>query len=429
MIVGIGLLGCGTVGAGVVELMRRRQGKIADLTGLRPEIYKVLVRDLSKPRSVELSPGLLTVNPYDVLGDNRIQIIVETIGGIEPARTFILEAIQAGKHVVTANKDLIALHGVEILEAAQKANVDVFYEAAVGGAIPLIRPLKEHLTANDITDIKGIINGTTNYILTQMTETGADFDAALSEAQRLGYAESDPSSDIDGLDAARKLVILASIAFHARVRLDEVSVQGIRSITAADVKYAEELGTVIKLLACGSDRDGALSLQVRPTLVPKSHPLAHVSDSYNALFVHGDAAGDLMFFGRGAGSLPTASAVMGDVIEVLRAMNLGVSGRASQMYMPHKHVDELHAEPSRFYMRLSVVDKPGVFAAIAKVFGDGDVSMETVLQKRAAKGEAEVVIVTHETSPQPLAYVVDKLKSLPFVHAVHNVIPVEKEPN
>lgn len=421
----LGLLGCGTVGAGVIELTRRRADKVAGMTGLRPVISKVLVRDVGKPREVEISRDLLTADPEDILGDERIGVVVETIGGIEPARTFILRALAAGKHVVTANKDLIALHGVEILEAAAASNADVLFEAAVGGAIPLIRPLKEGLTANEITDLKGIINGTTNYILTKMTDTGADFDDALAEAQALGFAEADPSSDVDGLDAARKLVILASLAFHARVRLDDVQVEGIRSITATDVAYAQDLGAVIKLLAVGSDSAGALSLRVCPTLVPKDHPLAHVSGSYNALFVRGDASGDLMFFGRGAGSLPTASAVVGDVIEVLRNISLGVTGRGGQMYMPHKAVDPRHAAPLRYYLRMSVNDQPGVFARIAGLFGEANVSMESVLQKRVRDGGAEIVIVTHEVTAAAFDEVLARLRALDSVRGVHTVMPVE----
>ncbi|MCL6445357.1 MAG: homoserine dehydrogenase [Alicyclobacillus sp.] len=428
MDVQIGLLGCGTVGAGVIDLTRRRAAKIADLTGFRPVITRVLVRDVAKPRDVVLLHEQLTTQADDVLRDPDIRIVIETIGGIEPARMFILTALRAGKHVVTANKDLIALHGDEILATADQHGVDVYYEAAVGGAIPLIRPLKESLAANDITDLKGIINGTTNYILSQMTETGADFDDALREAQALGFAEADPSSDIDGLDAARKLTILASIAFHARVRLAQVRVQGIRSVTATDVRYAAELGAVIKLLAVGSDRNGALSLQVRPTLVPKQHPLANVNGSYNALYVRGDAAGDLMFFGRGAGSLPTASAVVGDVIDTLRNMKLGVSGRVGQIYMPDKQVDLAQAEALRHYMRFTVLDQPGVFAQIASLFGDADISMETVLQKRAAGGMAEIVVVTHDCAPLQIERAVEALHALPTVFQVNCVMPVEPDP-
>ncbi len=421
----IGLLGCGTVGAGVIDLMRKRSNKISDMTGMRPSITRVLVRDLTKERGIDLDGAMLTTNPDDILSDPDIRIVIETIGGIEPARSYILTALKAGKHVITANKDLIALHGSEIIETADAAGVDILYEAAVGGAIPLIRPLKESLTANDITDLLGIINGTTNYILTQMTETGADFSEALKEAQDLGYAEADPTSDVDGLDAARKLTILATIGFHAKVNLSEVEVSGIRSVTAADVKYASEIGCVIKLLASGTDRNGILSLRVSPTLVPKQHPLAGVSGSYNALFVRGDASGDLMFFGRGAGSLPTASSVVGDVIEALRNMRLNVSGRVSQMVMPHKTVDPDGGSALRHYLRMSVVDQPGVFAKIAGLCGDEGLSMETVLQKRASKGTAEVVIVTHEVKPEVIRRVVEAFRQMPSIKSIDCVMPVQ----
>lgn len=426
MNVNIGLLGCGTVGAGVVELMRRRADKITEMTGLRPAITRVLVRDLGKPRAVLLASEQLTNDPQEIIGDDAIRVVIETIGGIEPARSLILQAIRAGKHVITANKDLIALHGAEIVAAAESARVDVLYEAAVGGAIPLIRPLRESLTANEITDIKGIVNGTTNYILSKMTATGADFSDVLREAQELGYAEADPSSDVDGLDAARKLTILASIAFHSSVNLADVRVTGIRSITSRDVYYARELGTVIKLLAVASDRDGELTLCVRPTLIPQDHPLAHVSDAYNALYVRGDASGDLMFFGRGAGSLPTASAVIGDVIEVLRNVSQSVSGRVRTLVHSHKPVNHDAGEPARHYLRMAVADRPGVFAQIAGIFGDAEISMETVLQKRVDEGQAEVVVVTHEVSAARLSAILGALRELPDLARIESAMPVER---
>ncbi|MBE3590821.1 MAG: homoserine dehydrogenase [Firmicutes bacterium] len=423
----VGLMGCGTVGAGVVELVRLRREKIARLTGRRPAIRRILVRDPAKPRSVPVDPSLFTMRAEDILDDPHIDIVIETIGGIEPARTYILAALRAGKHVVTANKDLMALYGTELLEAAAAAGADLMYEAAVGGAIPLIRPLKESLAADEITDIRGIVNGTTNYILSKMTDTGADLDTVLREAQALGYAEADPSSDVDGWDAARKLVILASLAFHAPVRLDEVQVQGIRSIAAADVAYAQELGCVIKLIACGSNRGGRLVLSVRPTLVPKDHPLAHVGDAYNALFVRGDAAGNLMFYGRGAGSLPTASAVLGDLIDVLRNMSLNASGFPHPVCLRRLPVAPEAAPPQRHYIRMTVVDRPGVFARIAGLFGQAEVSMATVLQKRVHDGRAEIVIVTHEVAQEQLRRAVDAAAALEAVDAVHNVLPLETE--
>ncbi|PWI58320.1 homoserine dehydrogenase [Sulfoacidibacillus thermotolerans] len=424
MEVKIGLLGCGTVGSGVIELVQKRQDMISRLTGLQPKITHVLVRDPQKPRQVSFIDEQLTTNADDILEDSEIRMVIETIGGIEPARSYILRALQAGKHVITANKDLIAEHGTEILETAEHAGVDVYYEAAVGGAIPLIRPLKESLTANEITDLKGIINGTTNYILSKMTETGADFADVLKEAQELGYAESNPASDVDGLDAGRKLAILASIAFHAKVTLDDVEVTGIRTITAADVAYAHELGAVIKLVAEGTDRDGNLTLQVRPTLVVKDHPLAHVSDAFNALYVRGDAAGDLMFFGRGAGSLPTASAIVGDMIEVLRNLRMDTALRVRQLLLPHKRVRRGQGEPARYYVRLAVNDQPGVFAQIAAIFGQAEVSMETVLQKRSRQNSAEIVIVTHEVGQEQVTKALNALSAVNDVQTIHNVMPV-----
>ena len=422
----IGLLGCGTVGGGVIELLHKRKQKIAELTGVQASIKKVLIRDLHKEREVLLDGETLTTHADDILNDPDITIIIETIGGIEPARSLILQAIAQKKHVITANKDLIALHGPEIIEAAKEANVDVYYEAAVGGAIPLIRPLKESLTANVITEIKGIINGTTNFILSKMTATGADFTEVLDEAQQLGYAEADPSSDVDGLDAARKLTILSTIAFHTKVKLSDVRVTGIREVKADDVRYANELGYVIKLLATGTETDDTLSLCVAPTLIPKDHPLAHVSDAYNALYVRGDASGDLMFFGRGAGSLPTASAVLGDAIDVFRNLTHRVTGLQDSSYLSEKPVvpDKAAAQP--FYLRFSVQDRTGVFAKIAGLFGEHDINMETVMQKRIRDGSAEIIIITHEVVPTNIDRLRKALEQLESVIAVHLVMPVER---
>ncbi|QQE77669.1 homoserine dehydrogenase [Alicyclobacillus sp. SO9] len=424
----IGLLGCGTVGQGVVQLAQKRADMIRNLTGTRPVIRKVLVQNPNKKRAIEATTFTYTTRPEDILHDSDIRIVVEVMGGVEHTKDLILEALRSGKHVVTANKDLMAVHGPEILKTAEENNVEILYEASVGGAIPLIRPLKDSLTANEITGLKGIINGTTNYILTQMTQTGASFAEALKEAQDLGFAEADPTSDVDGLDAARKLTILASLAFYARVRLDEVEVQGIRSITARDVQYAAKLGTVIKLVAVGSDKSGHLSLSVRPALIPKQHPLSQVSGSFNALYVEADAAGDLMFYGRGAGSLPTASAVMGDVISLMKDIQIGVSGRSAHMYMPAKHIDVSSSTPMRHYIRLTVTDEPGVFARIASGFAQANVSMETVLQQLLEDATAEIVIVTHAVEHTALRKALQSLESLTSVQKIHNVLPVESNP-
>lgn len=422
----IGLLGCGTVGAGVVSLVRKRADKVEMMTGYRPVVKAILVRDAVKDRGVEFVEERLTTSPRDILEDDDIHVVVETIGGIEPARTYILDALASGKHVVTANKDLIALHGPEILRTAAEHQVSVLYEAAVGGAIPLVGPLKENLTANEVTDLKGIINGTTNFILSEMTSRRIDFEDALKMAQDLGYAEADPTNDVDGLDAARKLVILSSIAFETEVHLADVQVEGIRSVTATDMRYAEEAGYVIKLLAVGRDHGGELTLAVRPTLIPRSHPLAHVSDAYNALYVRGDAAGDLMFFGRGAGRMPTASAVVGDIIALVRNLKLGyVASSPNALNHRRKPVVERDDECYKYYFRMSAIDQPGVFAHIANLFGDSQASMETVLQKRVDAGHAEIVVVTHEISSQQARRLAQKLADLSEVHEVNMVMPVE----
>ncbi len=422
----IGLLGCGTVGGGVVELIRMRADKIAAMTGFYPIITDVLVRDLTKERKVQFQHERLTDQASNILDNDDIKVVIETMGGIEPARTMILAALRAGKHVITANKDLIALHGPEIIEAAEAARCDFLYEAAVGGAIPLIRPLKESLTANEITDLKGIINGTTNYILSKMTESGANYEEVLKEAQDLGYAESNPASDVDGLDAARKLTILAGIAFGAKVSLDDVEVKGIRTIAASDVAYAHELGAVIKLLAVGKDDGKSIALEVRPSLVPKSHPLATVNDAFNALFVHGDAAGDLMFFGRGAGSLPTASAIVGDVIENLRNISMNIPSRFRTGPVASRAVRKGSPEPLRYYLRMHAKDQPGVFAHIASLFAKAEISLETVLQKRAHDNQAEIVIVTHETPSAALSSIVEQLTARGDLLEIKNVMPMEK---
>ena len=320
------LLGYGTVGSGVYQLFQRQKHEFPNKLGLCPVISRILVRDLSRPRR-GADPALFTDRWEDILHDGDIRIVIEVTGGIEPARTRILEALRAGKSIVTANKDLMAEHGAELFAAAEEAGCDLFFEAAVAGGIPIIRPLKQCLAGNYITEIMGILNGTTNYILTRMSRDGMDFDTALQKAQELGYAEADPTADIEGCDAARKLAILASIGFNSRVVLSDVYTQGISGLSAKDIAYAEEMGCCIKLVALARCTPSGIEARVHPMLLPLGHPLATVHDSFNAVFVHGDAAGDLMFRGRGAGSLPTASAVLGDVCEAVRNLRCGCAGR------------------------------------------------------------------------------------------------------
>ena len=316
-IVKAGLLGLGTVGSGVYKLVERQKDEMALKAGAGLEISKILVHNISKKRD-GVDASLLTDKWEDIITDDEIEIVIEVMGGIEPARTMILEALHAGKNVVTANKDLVATHGHELLEAAEESGVDFLFEAAVAGAIPIIRPLKQCLAANEISEVIGIVNGTTNFILTKMIEEGMDFDDALALATELGYAEADPTADIEGLDAGRKVAIMASIAFHSRVTFADVYTEGITKITAKDVQYAEEFGDVIKLLGVAHNTEDGIEVAVHPMMIPKEHPLASVRDSFNAVFVRSDAADDTMFYGRGAGELPTASAVVSDVVDCAR---------------------------------------------------------------------------------------------------------------
>lgn len=319
------LLGLGTVGGGVYKLVQRQKEEMVKKSGANLEITRILVHNMNKQRE-GVDASLLTDNWKEIVEDPEISIVIEVMGGIEPAKTMILEALCAGKNVVTANKDLVAVHGRELLDAAQENQVDFLFEAAVAGGIPIIRPLKQCLAANEIDEVIGIVNGTTNYILTKMFEDGMDFSEALAKATELGYAEADPTADVEGLDAGRKVAILASIAFHSRVVFDDVYTEGITKISAKDVAYAKEFGSVIKLLGVAHNREDGIEVAVYPMMLPKNHPLASVRDSFNAVFVHGDALDDAMFYGRGAGELPTASAVMGDVIDIIRDIQFSCTG-------------------------------------------------------------------------------------------------------
>ena len=320
------LLGAGTVGGGVYKLIEKRKSEMPSKIQAELTIAKVLVKNLNKKRE-GIPDEVLTDDWQEILDDPKISIVIELMGGIEPARTYILEALKAGKNVVTANKDLLAEHGKELMDAAEEYHKDLYFEAAVGGGIPIIRPLKECLAGNNITEVMGIVNGTTNYILTKMTQEGMDFGEALKQAQALGFAEADPTADVEGLDAGRKMAILASIAFHSRVTFDDVEIKGISDITARDIKYAGEFGYVLKLLGVARNVNDKIEVSVSPVMIPEQHPLAKVNDSFNAVFVHGDAVDDAMFQGRGAGEFPTASAVVGDVIATARNMQYDCCGR------------------------------------------------------------------------------------------------------
>jgi homoserine dehydrogenase len=392
-VVRVGVLGCGNVGAALVALVGAQADAVEARTGLRLEIAKVAVRNMSRERAVDLPEQVLTRDSAAVVADPDIDVIVEVIGGIEPARELILAALAAGKPVVTANKELLANVGTEVFSAAAIASRDLLFEAAVAGGIPIVRVLRESLRGEPIRRIMGIVNGTTNYILTKMSEDGADYGAALAEAQRLGYAERDPTADVEGLDAGAKAAIMAAVAFGARVVAGDVYHEGISRITPDDIAVAHRLGYVVKLLAICERVDGDVAVRVHPAMVPRAHPLASVRDSYNAVFVEGDAVGNLMFYGRGAGGRPTASAVLGDLIDAAVNLRQGTHGPTGTFAKTRiRPIDETSAE---YYVPLEVLDRPGVLHAVTGVFAKHDVSIRTAEQEGRGE-EAQLVFITHE---------------------------------
>ena len=417
----VALLGVGTVGTGVYKLIQRRTDVMVRTIGAEMEVSKILVHNLNKQRE-GIDASLLTDNWQEIINDPEIQIVVEVMGGIEPARTMILEALHAGKHVVTANKDLLAAHGKELLDAAEEKHCDLLFEAAVAGGIPIIRPLKQCLAGNEIDEVIGIVNGTTNYILTKMFEENMSFEEALAKATELGYAEANPTADVEGLDAGRKVAIMASIAFHSRVVFDDVYTEGITKITADDIAYAKEFDSVIKLLGVAHNTEGGIEVGVYPMLLNKEHPLASVRDSFNAVFVHGDAVDDAMFYGRGAGELPTASAVMGDIIDVARNIEYGCNGRISctcYRETPIKKFDEVE---NKFFLRMQVKNQPGVLASIATVFGSHGVSIARVVQKHIKGDQAELVIVTDKVREDYLKNALEQLRDIENIFEISSVI-------
>ncbi len=392
--IGIGLLGLGTVGLGTYKVLKAQESEMMNKLGVELEIRKILVRTIEKAAPKVEDPSVLTNRWEDVIGDDSIDIIIELMGGLEPARTYIVEALKAGKHVVTANKDLIAVDGEELLNVASENHCDFLFEAAVAGGIPILRPLKQCLAGNHLTEVMGIVNGTTNFILTKMAQDGMEFADALALATELGYAEADPTADIEGLDAGRKVAIMASIAFNSRVVFDDVYKEGITKITATDIKYAREMGKTIKLLGVARLAEDGIEAYVCPMLIPEEHPLATVNDSYNAVFVHGDAVEDAMFFGRGAGELPTASAVVGDVFDIARDIQYNCCGRIGCTCYKSIPIKTMEDTTNRFFLRMKVEDKCGVFSSIASAFAANGVSLAQIIQRQSADGIAEVVVIT-----------------------------------
>jgi homoserine dehydrogenase len=419
----VALRGCGVVGSALVGLVREQGADLASRIGEPVEIAGIAVRRPALRRDVDIDPALFTTDATALVTRDDVDIVVEVIGGIEPARSLLLAAIGAGKPVVTANKALLASDGATIHDAAAEAGVDVYFEASVAGGIPLLRPLKESLAGERISRVLGIVNGTTNFILTRMDETGAGFADALDEATALGYAEADPSADIEGFDAAAKAAILASIAFHTRVTVEDVHREGITDVTAADIASAKDMHRVVKLLAiCERTGDG-VSVRVHPAMIPLTHPLASVRDAFNAVFVEGESVGQLMFYGRGAGGLPTASAVLGDVVAVARNLRSGSRGVGESSYASLRALP-MDDVPTRYHVNLDVADKAGVLAAVANAFADNDVSIGTVRQEGRGD-DATLVLVTHTASDAALRRTVETLRSLDVVRAVTSVMRVE----
>lgn len=426
--INIGLLGLGTVGSGVYTILKRRRAEFKRLTGADIVIKRIAVKDMKELKDrteLKVDPAIVTTDAESIIHDPDIDIIVELIGGREPARSFIAEAIRHGKQVVTANKEVISNDGEEILGLADQMGVDVFFEASVGGGIPIIHPLKEGLVGNKVDHIIGIVNGTTNYILTRMTADGISFKEALAEAQKNGYAERNPAQDVEGGDAASKIAILASIAFNERVKAPQVYREGISTITPDDIKYAGEMGYVIKLIASARSAADGLDVRVHPAMMPLDHPLAGVNDVFNAIFLEGDAVGEVMFYGRGAGSLPAASAVVGDIVMVARNIQHNDTGKIGCTCYKDKPIKSINEVISSFYLLIESTDKPGVLSKISKVFGDANVSLASVLQKYSEKGSAQLVFVTYPVREKNLRAAVAKIEKLDVVKKVVNVIRVE----
>lgn len=425
--INIGLLGFGVVGSGTVRVLTEHADAITRKIGVPLVIKKIAVRDLHKSRDAAVDASLLTDKAEDVTDDPEIQIVCEVIGGVHPAHDFVMRALRNNKNIVTANKEMMAKAGSDLLREAEARSLDFSFEGSVGGGIPIIQPLKQALAANSFSQVIGIVNGTTNYILSKMTAEDADFADVLREAQSHGYAEPDPTNDIEGYDAQYKTAILSSIAFTSRVDPSHIYVEGITKIGKRDIEVAKELGYVIKIVGIGQDFGGRLQVRVHPVLLPQSHPLASVNDVYNAIFLHGDAVGDVMFYGRGAGSLPTGSAVAGDIIETARNIRQGATGRLGCTCYDQKPLLPIDQLETHYYVRLLAHDRPKVLASLASVFSDFDISMESVVQRAQPDGDAEIVWITHRCVEANFRSALDVISRLEIVTGIQNWIRVEEQ--
>ncbi|WP_444685165.1 homoserine dehydrogenase [Alkalicoccus luteus] len=407
----VGLLGFGTVGTGVLEIIEQHQDKLAHQIGAPVKVKKVLVSSLDKDRGPAAAHTELTTNADDILLDEDIDVVVEVMGGMEQARDYMKKALEHGKHVVTANKDVMAVHGSELLKTANEQKCDLFYEASVAGGIPILRTIVEGLASDRITKMMGIVNGTTNYILTQMTKEGRLYEDVLKEAQALGYAEADPTADVEGLDAARKIAILGTLGFSMNLDLDDVSVSGISRVTSQDLQYSKQLGYTMKLIGIAVRDGDKVEVSVQPTLVPHEHPLASVDDEFNAVYVYGEAVGETMFYGPGAGKLPTATAVVSDLVEVLKNKRLGVTGNSAVIPQFEKQLKTDEEIRSKYFLRIHAKDKRGTFAALTRIFDEHNVSLEKILQVPLNEGRlAEIIVVTHEVTKKDYEEVLERLQ-------------------
>jgi len=424
--VNVGLLGFGVVGSGVKQIIDNNQEKLQHQLDCEINVSHILVRNLEKYENMVGQSTVLTTNPNDVINNDTIDVIVEVVGGVEQAREYILQALQAGKHVVTANKDLIALHGTELHRIAKENNCDLFYEASVGGGIPLLRSISDGLAADRIHKIIGIVNGTTNYILTKMNDESWTYTDALQKAQELGFAEADPTADVEGLDAARKMVILARLAFLMDVELDDVTVSGISGLPLEDLTYGQQLGYTMKLIGTATKNKDAVEVSVQPTFLCNEHPLASVKNEYNAVYVSGEFVGETMFYGPGAGSLPTATAVMSDIVAVIKNKHLNVNGKQYIEPLYDKKLLDKEDTISQFYVRIHAKDETGAFANISQLFKQLNISFERIIQKPSKETKvAEIVIITHKTSLANFNKALEKLNESDVVKNVASYYRVE----
>jgi homoserine dehydrogenase len=415
----------GTVGQGVASLLLRQKDFWRERLGYELTLRRILEKYPDKTLDFDREGVPISADWRDVVDDPEVQIVVETMGGIEPAKTFILEALRRGKHVVTANKDLLALHGRELFAAASERGADLYFEASVAGAVPVLCALRQNLIAEPLTDVIGIVNGTTNYILTRMAAEGGEFGEILADAQKLGYAEFNPASDVEGIDAGRKAAILSMLSFNSQVTLDDVYVEGITGITREDIAFADQMGFAVKLLAVCREREGKIEARVHPALLPKGHPLAGVGDTFNAVLIKGESLGEVMLYGRGAGRFPTASAILGDVSEIARNIRFGCCGRLNQVFDRLKPVMPIDEIKTRFFLRLLLADRPGVLAQITKTLGKHEVSLDTVRQTDLKDGDAELVFITHIAREGDMRQALKEMGELEVTKEIITVLRVE----